>query len=140
MPLNLVLGTSMKNEKELLAEFIEVVFDSGKSKSDFKKEYILKFPLSGIRQAAQDALTICSHMKPSQEEAMNSVLLSRELPPISTFKNKAFKQFLKLSSKGKIANDEQWYLVRSLLDSDILNKEQMTFATNLVESYEFPRT
>ena len=130
----------MLNEKELLAEFIVVVFDSGESNSDFTKEYILSFPLSGIRQAAQDALAICSHMKPSQVEAVNSVLLSRGLPPISSFKNKAFKQFLKLSSKGKIVNDEQWYMVRSLLDSDILNDEQETLAAHLVESYEFTRT
>ena len=108
--------------------------------SGFSKEYILSFPLTGIREAAGDALQVCSYMKPAQLTKLDSELLKAGLPSIANLKSNSYKQFLKITSKGKISNDDEWRFIRSFVETDTLNHEQRDFAYGLMEDYEFGET
>ena len=90
--------------------------------------------------AANDALEICSYMSKSEQEHLNSKMLKAGLPSLFSLQNKAFKEFLKISNRGCIKNEKEYYLVSSLSETSILNKEHQNTAYSLLESYELPRT
>ncbi|MDO6694244.1 hypothetical protein Q4574_13200 [Aliiglaciecola sp. 3_MG-2023] len=130
----------MKTEKELLAEFTELVFGQSDLTMKLTKNHIMTFPITGVRQAAQDALEICSHMKIKEREHLESELLKLGLPSLANLENKSYKKFLKITSRGKITTEEDWRLVRSLLDADTLNDNQKLFAAELLDRFEYART
>ncbi|MDO6713436.1 hypothetical protein Q4567_22115 [Aliiglaciecola sp. 2_MG-2023] len=130
----------MKTEKELLAEFTELVFGQGDSAMKLTKDHIMTFPISDVRQVAQDALEVCSHMKITQRENLESELLKLGLPSLVILKNESYKTFLKITSRGRITKEDDWRMVRSLLDTDTLNENQKIYAAELLDSFEYTRT
>ncbi len=132
----------MKTEKEILCEFVGLVFQSENtdSKDVHSNINLMKGSLTSVRMAANDALEICSYMSKSEQEHLNSKMLKAGLPSLFSLQNKAFKEFLKISNRGCIKNEKEYYLVSSLSETSILNKEHQNTAYSLLESYELPRT
>lgn len=132
----------MKTEKEILCEFVGLVFQSENtdSKDVYSNINLMKGSLTSVRMAANDALEICSHMSKSEQERLNSKMLKAGLPSLFSLQHKAFKEFLKISNRGSIRNEKEFYLVSSLSENSILNKEHQNTAYSLLESYELPRT
>ena len=132
----------MKTEKEILCEFVGLVFQS--DNSDSKDLYsiinLMKGALTSVRMAANDALEICSYMSKSEQERLNGKMLTAGLPSLFSLQNKASKEFLKISNRGSIRNEKEFYLVSSLSETSILNKENQNTAYSLLESYDMPRT
>ena len=133
----------MKTEKEILSEFVGMVFrvDESDSKDVLSKISLMKGSLASVRIAANDALEMCSNMPKSQQELLNNKMLNAGLPSLYSLQHKAFKEFLKISNRGSIKNEREYCLLRSLSETNVLNDEhQNTAAYSLLESYEIPRT
>ena len=90
--------------------------------------------------AANDALEMCSDMPKSDRELLNNKMLNAGLPSLFSLENKAFKEFLKISNRGSIRNEKEYYLVRSLSEISVLNNEHQNTVYSLLESYEVSRT
>ena len=128
----------MKTEKELLCEFIGLVFhiDNSDHKDVLSKVNLIKGSLSSVRIAANDALEVSSLMPKSEQELLNNKMLNAGLPSLFSLQNKAFQEFLKISNRGIIRNDKEYYNVRSLSETSLLNREHQITAYKLLESYE----
>ena len=132
----------MKTEKEILCEFVGLIFHSDKSDSKdvFSKINLMKGSLTSARMAANDALEMCSDMPKSDRDLLNNKMLNAGLPSLFSLENKAFKEFLKISNRGSIRNEKEYYLVRSLSETSVLNNEHQNIVYSLLESYEVSRT
>lgn len=138
---NTFLGTFMKTEKEILAEFTALVFGQDEqSEFDYlSKDNLLKGSLSAVRLAANDAIEISSLMRKEVQTELNSKMLSIGLPSLNSMQNKVFRDFMKVANRGNIKNDQEYRLVRSVSETNLLNNELQSLAYSLLEIYEQAR-
>ena len=133
----------MKSEKEQLVEFslfIANEFGMGKFLPETSKELWLEFPISGIRQTANDMLEATQDIKGKELEELDVKLRGQNLPTITNMRNKGFKKLLTTLSRNKLKNEEEWRLLRSFLENDSLNPEELTQIQRLLDDYEFKNT
>ena len=72
----------MKTEKEILAEFVALVFKANDDKDYLSKKCLMNGSLSSVRQVANDAIEISSQMRKSDKTKLDAKLLSLGLPPL----------------------------------------------------------
>ena len=132
----------MKTEKEILAEFIMLVFKTSESSAFdyFSKESLMKGSLTSVRLAVNDAIEISSHMRKTEQAVLDANLLSIGLPSLSSIQNKTFREFMKIANRGSIKKELEYRLVRSLSETEVLNSEQQEIAYQMLECYEQART
>ncbi|TPV55714.1 hypothetical protein FJ444_16470 [Aestuariibacter sp. GS-14] len=132
----------MKTEKEILAEFITLVFKTSESSAFdyFSKESLMKGSLTSVRLAANDAIEISSHMRKTEQAVLDANLLSIGLPSLSSIQNKTFREFMKIANRGSIKKELEYRLARSLSETEVLNSEQQEIAYQMLECYEQART
>jgi len=137
-PLKQSCGADMKTEKEILAEFTALVFENGQpSTMDmFGRENLLKGSLTSVRLAANDALELSALMRQDEQNKLNLKMKESGLPSLTTMHNKAFRDFVKIATRGIIKKEQEYRLVRSVSETTILSPEQQSVAYKLLESYE----
>lgn len=130
----------MKTEKEILAEFVALVFKTNEAFDYLSKESLMKGSLTSVRLAANDAIEISSHMRKTDQAALDSKLLSIGLPSLSSFQNKSFREFMKVLNRGSIKKEQEYRLVCSISETEMLSHEQQESAYYMLECYEQART
>lgn len=131
----------MKTEKEILAEFIALVFKTSECSAFgfLSKESLMKGSLTSLRLAANDAIEVSSHMRKAEQAVLDAKLLSIGLPSLSSMQNKTFREFMKIVNRGSIRKEQEYRLVRSLAETELLNSEQQEIAYQMLECYEQAR-
>ncbi len=100
----------------------------------------LKFPLSGVRQAANDMVEATRDIKSNELLELDSKLIAKNLPTITNMRQSGFKKLLKILSKGNVKNEDEWRLLRSFSENDTLSKDELVKIQELLNEYEFQST
>jgi hypothetical protein len=130
----------MKTEKEILAEFVALVFKANDDKDYLSKKCLMNGSLSSVRQVANDAIEISSQMRKSDQTKLDEKLLSLGLPSLHSLQNKSFREFMKILNRGSIKKEQEYRLVRSISETEVLSNKHQECAYNLLECYEQART
>lgn len=125
----------MKTEKEILCEFVGLVFRADDN-DVLSAKHLLKSSLTSVRIVANEAIEISSHLNESDRGKLNAKMIEAGLPPLTSLQDKAFRDFLKIANRGNIKNDGEFYLVKSVLGSSLLNKDHQRLAFKLIDNYE----
>ncbi|WP_289032072.1 hypothetical protein [uncultured Paraglaciecola sp.] len=126
----------MKTEKEILAEFVALVFRANDTFDCLSKENLMKGSLTSVRIVANDAIEISSQMRKTDQAELDSKLLSIGLPSLSSLQDKSFREFMKVLNRGSIKKEQEYRLVRSISETELLSKEQKECAYYMLERYE----
>ena len=94
---------------------------------------------SGLRMAAKDMAEVYEDLDSGDILKLDEKLLDKSLPSLTQMYQKSFRDFLKILSKGRITNDDQFRLVNSLvsnIDNSSISDEDRSIAEALMVKYE----
>ena len=129
----------MASEKEQLVDFVFVLmheFGGGDFLKSASRDDWLTHPISGIRQAANDLVEMSQHLAGKDLAKLDKKLEELNLPSLSSMREKGYRELLKILSRNKIRNEDEWYLVKSYLDSEMLNEQQLSKAFEISDAFE----
>lgn len=120
----------MKTEKEILAEFVGLVFgnDDIDSNDTLSKSKLLNGSLSSVRIVANNALEISGYMKKSEQDKLNSSMIAAGFSSLYSFQDKAFRAFLRILNRGNIQKLEAFRLVKAISETNLLTEEHRNAA------------
>jgi len=133
----------MTSEKEQLVDFVFVLmheFGRGDFLESASREEWLTYPLSGIRQAANDVLEMSQDLEGKDLAKLDKKLEELNLPSLSNMRVKGYRELLTILSRNKIRNEDEWYVVKSYLDSEMLHEQQRSKAFEISNAFEFKST
>ena len=133
----------MRTEKEKLIEFTFLLMkELGGSKymAGSSQEVWLKYPLSGVRQAANDMIEASQGIYGESLARIDIELKKLGCPTLSNMRKKGYKKLLQILSRSKIKNEDEWRLLRSFVESEFLNNEESQQTQALLDEFEFKST
>lgn len=75
-----------------------------------------KIASRGLRQAINDCIEMSRHMKPDAVKQIDTELRKRGTITLSELRKQYSKEYAKIVKLGKVKNETEYYLVRSMLD------------------------
>ncbi len=129
----------MTTEKEQLARFcVFIMHEYGMDKftPENSLDYFLKFPISGIRQAARDMVEASQDVQGEELNRIDNKLNELNLPSLTNMRQKDLSKFLQILSRNKVKNEDEWYLLRSYLESEELDENMRLNAQQLLDKFE----
>ncbi len=133
----------MSSEKEQLVGFaIFIMREYGLDKylPENSHQEWLKYPISGVRQAANDMVESCQDIKNEELERLDTKLSELNLLTLTSMRLDGFDKFLKVVSNYKIKNDEEWYLLRSFMENNSIDKKLLSKSQKLLDDFEFNKS
>ena len=133
----------MNEEKEKLVEFTFTLMEELGASSlvqAINREDWLGYPIAGIRQAADDMVEASQDIKADELEKLDKILIEKNLPTLSKMRDKNYKKLLQILSRNEIKSETEWRLLRSFVDSEILNEHESNQTKVMIEEYERLRT
>jgi hypothetical protein len=73
-------------------------------------------PLSGLKQTINDQFSMHMPFVGRERELLEAELKRRGLPPLNVIEASRTKKYRGIIKRGKIANEEEFYIVQGLLD------------------------
>lgn len=130
----------MMSEKEQLAGFsIFIMREFGMQKflPENSQESFIKYPISGLRQVARDMVEATQDVNGEELRRIDNKLNELNLPTLTNMRQKGFSKFMQILSRNKIKNEEEWYLLRSYLESNELDVNIRSNTQKLLDEFEF---
>ena len=130
-------------EADLLRGFVLTVLEHLRTAaSDWALEPVrTTTSLSGLREAARDAIGFCEEMKFDEVRALDLILARRGLPTLSEMRDRRYQELLRILSRGRIVSADEARLVNSLVsdvDSTVVSRQSRVAAEQLLAHYERP--
>ena len=133
----------MFDEKEQLVGFsIFIMRELGADEflSSNSHEEFLRYPISGIRQAANDMIEACQDIHGKDLEKLDEKLSEQNLPTLTSMRQKGFNILLQIISRNIIKNEEEWYLLKSFVDNPALDESVVSKTQKLLDEFELKPT
>jgi predicted ATPase len=97
----------------------------------------MKMALNGLRQAINDCVEMSLHFDHKEVEKLDSELRSRGIVTLSELRRRYSKSYAKITKRGQIKNETEYYLVRNVLhDPTEKAPEVRKLLEELISDYE----
>ena len=133
----------MKSEKEQLVDFVFFMFEENGMEKLLQRESKddwLSSPIKGVRQAANDMVEMTQDIKDKELEIIDIKLNYLGLPTLTILRQEEYKRLIKILSKGKLKNEDEWRVLRSFTENDDIDESQKIYIQKLLDEYEFSIT
>ncbi len=128
------------SKSEMLAEVFKnennplFILQQLEKEGEFKKAY------SGVKMMVNDLLEWGSGLNSEEKDEINKILLDKKLPTFDQMSNKAVKKIRRFIIRGKILNDEEYYLIKNFLDDEDnrknFNADEIERINSLIRNFE----
>ena len=122
---------SAEREAEMLASFSkEAIAKSGYTRSQMRQ---------GFLQGVNDRISQMAWWPEEDRKKVDLLLAERGFPALGTMELVVKKKYRRIVKRGSIANDEEYYLIKELLDgpgSVFLSEEETQNICDLRSAYE----
>jgi hypothetical protein len=94
-------------------------------------------PVAGLRHAINDLLAVQSPFVGREREMLEAELARRGLPPLHVIEASRTKKYRGIIKRRKITNDEEFYIVKGLLDDqdDCLEESEIQALVEIMAAY-----
>lgn len=101
-----------------------------------------KIASRGLRQAINDCIEMSRHMKPDAVKQIDTELRKRGTITLSELRKQYSKEYAKIVKLGKVKNETEYYLVRSMLDdtSERMPNAERELLEKILSAYEQTRS
>lgn len=103
---------------------------------DNPREEWMRYPISGIRQAVNDMLELGSDLKPEEVAEIDAELKNMGIPTFTAMFDGTYQKFLAIESRNKVRNEDEWRILRALVETDKLNERQIQSSFRLMAEFE----
>lgn len=129
----------MKSEKEQLVDFALYMLSRASMAHhlpDNPREKWMSYPISGVRQAANDMLELGSDLKSEEVAEIDAELKRLGIPTLTAMLDKNYRKFLSIESRNKVRSEDDWRILRALVETDKLNERQIQNSLRLMAEFE----
>jgi hypothetical protein len=133
----------VKSEKDQLIDFALYMLrrtSVAHHLPDNPREKWMRAPISGVRQAANDMLELVADLKPEEIAEIDAELNSLDIPTLTAMLDKTYRKFLSIESRNKVRNEDDWRILRALVETDKLNELQVENSLRLMAEFEAGNT
>lgn len=108
---------------------------------DFWREKKVPFgqALKSVLMLCRDLLEATQDYQGEELAVWDGALASQRAPTLSTMRVKHWKLVPKIVKRGRIRNEEEYYLVKSVVDSSALSDDEQAKLVELLDQYGFKK-
>ncbi len=94
--------------------------------------------LRGVRQAVNDCIEMARHWETQKVETIDEELITHDTVTLSELRRRFSKDYVKISRRGKINNETEYYLIKSMLNdaSSGATSEERQSLQEMIFDYE----
>jgi hypothetical protein len=106
---------------------------------NFLREMAVRAPkraLLGLRMAIGDCIESSAHWSTQEVKEADDALRARAIPTLSEMRRRYYRRFIRILECGKIATEEEYYLVKVIAGGSFPPSDQALVLEKLLSEYE----